>query len=184
MKEQMEVGLPEKLELQKFSDYIHISRKWFGYKIIFMTIFALFWNIFLLNFYANMEKDADVFAKIFPLIHVVVGIGISYYALAGWFNKSNIFVSKERIEINHKPIPWFGHKKIKSSELKQLYSKENVSNNRNNTTVTYEVHAILHNGTNTKLISDLDTSEQALYIEQEIEKYLGIKDSLVKGAIG
>lgn len=184
MKDHMDVGLPDKLELQQFSDYIHISRKWFGGQIIFLTLFAVFWNVFLFRFYASMNEDADIFAKLFPLIHVAVGIGVTYYAIAGWFNKSNIFVSRETIEINHRPVPWFGNKKLAASDLKQLYAKEKISNNRNGTTVTYEVHAILRNGKNTKLLSGLESSEQALYIEQEIEKYLGIKNSPVRGAIG
>lgn len=184
MEEHMEVGLPDKMALQKFPSYIHISRKWFGLQIIFMTVFAVFWNIFIFRFYVGMDESTDSFAKMLPLLHVVVGVCISYYGLAGWLNKSHIFVSKESIEINHKPMPWFGHKKINATDLKQLYSKEKISNSRNNTTVTYEVHAILSNGTNTKLLGGLESSEQALYIEQEIEKYLNIKDSPVKGAIG
>ncbi|MEP0355604.1 MAG: hypothetical protein ABJH06_06650 [Paraglaciecola sp.] len=184
MKEHMDLGLPEKLELQEFPDYMRISRKWFSGQVIFMTVFAIFWNGFLWQFYADMGEEADVFSKIFPLIHVAAGIGISYYAIAGWFNKSNVFVSKETIEINHKPIPWFGNKKMKSADLKQIYTKEKVTSGKNGTTVTYEVHAILNSGTNTKLLSGLEASEQALYIEQEIEKYLNIKNSPVRGAVG
>lgn len=184
MKESMALGLPEKIELNEYPDYLHITRKWFGMQVVFMTVFALFWNVFLVRFYAGMDEEAtDAFTSLFPLIHVAVGIGVSYYAIVGWFNKSNIFVSRDAIEINHKPLPWFGHKKLKSSDLKQLYTKEKVSSSRNGTTVTYELHAVLNNGTNTKLLSGLENSEQGLYIEQEIEKYLNIKNTPIKGAI-
>ena len=184
MTNHIDLGLPEKIELQEYPDYLHISRKWFGWQTVFMTVFAVFWNGFLYNFFNNMGEDTDLFTRIFPLIHVAAGVGISYHAIAGWFNKSNVFVSKEAIEINHKPVPWFGNKKLLSTDLKQLYAKEKISRNNNNTTVTYEVHAILNNGTNTKLLSGLETSEQALYIEQEIEKFLNIKNSPVRGEIG
>ena len=40
----------------------------------------------------------------------------------------------------------------------------------------------LYRGTTSKL-SGLDTSEQALFIEQEIEKFLGIEDKRVKGEL-
>lgn len=183
MKDHMEIGLPDKIELNEFPDYLHISRTWFGTQIIFMTVFAVFWNIFLVNFYAGMDEQSDIYTKLFPLIHVAVGIGISYYAIAGWFNKSNIFISRETIEINHKPLPWLGNKKLNSSDLKQLYTKEKVSKNRNGTSVTYEIHAILNNGSNTKILSGLENSEQGLYIEQEIEKYLKIENTPVRGAI-
>ena len=184
MKEHMDLGLPEKLEIHQHSNYMHISRKWFGLQVIFMTVFAIIWDVVLVNFYTDIGDEAGTLMRLFPLIHIAVGAGITYYAVAGWFNKSNIFVSKQSIEINHKPIPWFGNKKLKSTDLKQLYAKEKVSRNNNQTTVTYEVHAILNNDRNTKLLGGLVNNEQALYIEQEIEKYLGINDAKVKGEIG
>lgn len=43
---------------------------------------------------------------------------------------------------------------------------------------------ITNSGNDTKLLSGLKTSEQALYVEQEIEKYLGIKNKPVRGELG
>jgi hypothetical protein len=180
----MDIGLPEKLELNKFPTHIQITRKWFGPSIIFMTFFVIFWNVFLFNFYASMGEDADIFAKLFPLLHVGVGVSLTYYVIAGWFNKSTILVSKSALEINHKPIPWFGNKTLKSTDLKQLYAKEKINRNKNGTSIIYEVHAILRNERNIKLLSGLESSEQALYIEQEIEKFLKIKNVSVRGEIG
>lgn len=92
-------------------------------------------------------------------------------------------MSSETIEINHKPMPWFGSKRLAASDIVQLYAKEKISKNRNSTSVRYEVHVILKNNTNMKLLGGLENSAQALYIEQEIEKYLGIEDADVKGSI-
>jgi hypothetical protein len=88
------------------------------------------------------------------------------------------------LEISHKPIPWLGNKRLKSAELKQIYVKEKIKRNNNNTSVTYEVRAILLNGKSIKIISGLPNSEQALYVEQEIERYIGIEDVKVKGEVG
>lgn len=184
MKEHMDIGLPEKIDIKEFPTYIHITRKWFGAQILFLTFFAIFWNVFLFKFYAEFSETVDIWTKLFPLFHVGAGIGISYYAIAGWFNKSNIFVSKATIEISHKPLPWFGNKKLDATELKQLYVKEKINRNRNSTSVTYEVHAILHSQRNIKLLTGLENSEQALYIEQEIEKFLQIENAPVRGEIG
>jgi Tfp pilus assembly PilM family ATPase len=68
------------------------------------------------------------------------------------------------------------------ADLKQLYAKEKVSSSRNGTSITYEVH-VTRSGRNIKLVSGLESSEQAVYIEQEIEKYLNIKDIPVKGEL-
>lgn len=184
MKDYMDIGLPEKLQLETFSDYIHISRKWFGLQFIILTLFTLFWNGFLIHTYLLMGDEASLTMKSMPLLHAAVGIIMAYYVLAGWLNTTNIFVSRESLEINHKPLPWLGNKKLKSADLKQLYTKEKVSRKNNSNHVTYEVHAILHNGKNIKLLSGLESSEQGLYIEQEIEKYLNIENTPVRGEVG
>ena len=110
--------------------------------------------------------------------------GIAYTALAGWLNRTRITVDQGRISVRHGPLPWLGNKDLDGSTMKQLYSKEKISRGRNSTSVTYEVHAITTNGRNEKLLSGLETSEQALYIEQEIERYLRIEDAPVRGQIG
>jgi hypothetical protein len=38
------------------------------------------------------------------------------------------------------------------------------------------VHAATHDGRDTRLLEGLETRDQALYIEREIEKYLSIKN--------
>ena len=82
MTNHIDLGLPEKIELQEYPDYLHISRKWFGWQTVFMTVFAVFWNGFLYNFFNNMGGDTDLFARLFPLIHVAAGVGITYHAIA------------------------------------------------------------------------------------------------------
>jgi hypothetical protein len=52
---------------------------------------------------------------------------------------------------------------------------------KNSTSTTYEVYAILQDGARQKLLSGLHEIEQALYIEQEIERFLEIEDRPVRG---
>ena len=180
----IELGLPDKVEFYNRGSHIEIVRKWFGWQILFLTAFAVFWNGFLVNWYTRIPEDADLMAVLFPLIHVGVGVGLTYYVVAGWFNRTHILVSHRKLAVQHTPVPWFGNKEISASELQQVYAKEKISHSRNGTTVTYEVHAITHRGRNTKLVGGLESSEQALFIEQEIEKYLSIIDAPVKGEFG
>jgi hypothetical protein len=183
MEKKIEIGLPDKLELFHRGSNIEIVRTWFGWQILLMTGFAIFWDGFLFNWYSKVDKS-DAAMAYFPLLHVAVGIGLTYYVVAGWFNRTHVRVGLGKIAVRHRPIPWFGNKELEGSNLKQLYAKEKLSYSRNSTSATYEVHAITHNGQNIKLVGGLETSEQALYIEQEIEKYLGIEDIRVKGEIG
>jgi hypothetical protein len=150
----------------------------------------VFWCGFLFMWYSMAFAFGSAFGRefafvtLFPLIHVAVGVGITYTALAGWINRTRITVDQGRISVRHGPLPWLGNKDLDGSNVKQLYSKEKVSRGRNSSTTTYEVHALTASGKNEKLLSGLETSEQALYIEQEIERYFRIEDAPVRGQIG
>lgn len=180
----MELGLPDKLELRHEGSGLVIIRKWFGWKVLLTTAMAAFWIGFLFFWYSTARAFGDTFMLLFPLIHVAVGVGIAYNALAGWVNRTRIAVDQGRLSVRHGPLPWLGNKDLDGSTLKQLYTKEKISRGRNGSTTTYEVHAITSTGKNEKLLSGLDTSEQALYIEQEIERYFRIADAPVRGQLG
>ena len=47
--------------------------------------------------------------------------------------------------------------------------------------MTYEVHLIDRNYKHAKLVTGLPSSEHALYLEQEIERFLHIADRPVRG---
>ena len=184
MGKRMDLGLPDKLELRNQGTGIEIVRTWFGWSVIATTAFAVFWDGFLFFWYSMAFGTGNAMMTLFPLIHVAVGVGVTYAALAGWVNRTRIAVDQGRISVRHGPLPWLGNKDLDGSNLKQLYSKEKISRGRNSTSVKYEVHAITTSGKNEKLLSGLETSEQALYIEQEIERYFRIEDAPVRGQIG
>ena len=190
MDKRMDLGLPDKLELLHEGSSIVIVRQWFGWQVLLATAFAVFWNFFLVMWYSMTFAFGSgfggmfAFAALFPLIHVAVGVGITYGALAGWINQTRIKVDQGKLSVRHGPLPWLGNKDLDGSDLKQLYSKEKVSRGRNSTTTTYEVHVLTANGKNIKLLGGLETSEQALYIEQEIERYFRIEDTPVRGQLG
>jgi len=179
MSDFVDIGLPDKMNITQQYDSMTITRNWFGWEVIFMSLFAVVWNSVIFNNYSSLEGEESL-----PWIHILAGVVVSYYAITGWFNKTDIHVTKQHIQISHKPLPWIGNKKIDVNDIKQLYGKEKVSRSSNSSSVTYEVHVILNRGTDTKLLSGLTTSEQALYVEQEIEKYLAIKNKPVRGELG
>ena len=177
----MPMALPESLELIRHPDYIEIVRSWFGWHIIFLVFFCVFWDGFLFFWYAMAFEEGNIIMLLFPVLHMVAGVGLTYYTLAVWKNKTYIYASQLKISIFHKPFPWFGNTELMVAELKQLYVKEKVSRGKNGSTVTYELHAILKSDKDRKLIGGLPEPGQAQYIEQELEKYLRIKDIPVRG---
>jgi hypothetical protein len=182
MAERIDVGLPASLDIVHHGSHVEIVLKWFSWKIVALTGFAIVWDAFLLNWYVRVAPHDDPIATYFPLIHVAVGLGISYYVIAGWFNRTLILVGNGRVIVRHTPLPWLGTMEIDAFTLKQIYTQERVRHTRRGPSYsTYEVRAVTQNGRNIKLIGGLGTSEEALSIEQEIEKRLGIKNVPVAG---
>jgi hypothetical protein len=162
-----------------------ITRRWFGWQTVFLTGFAILWDGFLFFWYSLVFLGKGVPSVMFwfPLLHVIAGVVITYLALAGWLNRTRVTINFEKITVISGPLPFFNNRVVDSSAIKQLYSKERITRSRNGTNCTYAVHAILSDQKNIKLADGLESSEQALFVEQEIEKYLGIKDVPVKGEL-
>jgi len=179
----IDIGLPEKIEFIDHVSHIEIVRTWFGMQFLLLTAFAVFWDGFLFFWYSSLPADGPLIAALFPLLHVGVGVGITYYALAGWFNRTHIYVGQGRIGVRHGPLPWPGNKEINAIDVKQLYAKEKVSRSEDSTSVTFELRVVTKGGRNVKLVGGLETQEQAIFIEQKIEKHLRIEDAPVAGEI-
>ena len=103
--------------------------------------------------------------------------------LAGYLNKTVIKVGPGSLEVTSGPLPVPGNKRLETMNLKQLYSKERVPRGRRSASYTYEVHAVTQDDKDETVVSGLTDSAQALYIEQQIERSLGIKDQLVRGEL-
>ncbi len=123
---------------------------------------------------------------VFPLVHVAVGVGIGYSAVAGLLNRTTITIERDTLTVKHGPLPWLGNREIAKQDLQQLFCREKINHRRGNashsSTISYEVHAQLGDS-EVKLVSNLTDARQALFIEQLIETTLGVEDVPVAGEL-
>lgn len=172
--------------IQAGSQFILIYR-WFTLYHVAALAFCLVWNGFMLNWYENVTiEDFAEFnmAAYFPLLHVAVGIALAYYVLCGFINRTRIVVTRSALTVRHGPLPWLGNRTFSSDEIDQLYCKEKTrQSGQGGSTTTYRVHVRTKSGYEKPLVTGLSTREQARYIEQEIEKFLEIRDERVVGEI-
>lgn len=120
---------------------------------------------------------------LFPLIHVAAGIGITYFTVATIFNTTTILADYQTLSVSHKPIPWPGQKTFQRGDIDQLYSVEKMHRNKNGVNYTYEVRVLQKDRTQRALLTGLQNTEQALYVEQELERYFRIRDRPVPGEL-
>lgn len=176
--------MPSNVTVNDHGTGLTLNYRWYSPKFIFLIFFCIFWDGFLFVWYSQaLSTNAPLAAVLFPLLHVAVGVGFTYYTVAGFLNKTIVEVSREGLTIYHTPLPWFGNKSIPVSDIAQLYREEIVSQGSRSARVSYQLSAISRQNNKIKLLGGIDTADVALFLEQEIEKWLGIKDVKVAGEI-
>lgn len=179
--EPLPVPLPGGLIVGEAGGDLTIVRRWFSWVYIFLAFFCLFWDGFLVFWYAMaFQPGAPLVMKVFPLLHVGAGVFITYMTIAGFVNRTTFIVHRGLLSVRHGPLPWRGNLDVPTDGLAQLFCTEKISRGKNGTTVRYDVEAVLKDGRHLPIVRGLDDRDQALYIEQTLEKHLGIADRRVR----
>ena len=177
---QSEVALPKGFRIEDLGTTLKLTRRWFSPIFIFLVFFCIFWDGSLIMAYALMSSAAEI-GMLCTLPHVGVGVGLTYYTLLGFVNRTEISVVGGQLSVEHLPLPWPGRRRLRSDEIEQLYCTEVVHRGKNGTSYSYELHALLHDRKPLRLLSGLRVAEQARYVEQELERFLEIEDRLLEG---
>ncbi len=180
----------DRIEMKHEGGKLVLSRRWFEVIYVFLLFFALIWTgiafgfLSIFTFSNDTASDNRIFDWIFtlfPLIPVAAGLVMLYIALAGIINRTIITVDNVALSIRHFPLPWRHSGAIASGNIEQLYCREYQIQNRGQTWNRYDLCALLRSGIERKLLKGIDTAEDALYLEREIENHLGITDRPVAG---
>lgn len=179
-----DVPMPPGITCQNDGTNMVITRRWRSAILFFLIPFCIAWDSFLIFLYSMaFSGHTSWIMFVFPIAHVAVGVGLTYLVLATLFNRTVIIAGQGRLNISTGPIPWGRNIEMSSSEIDQLFCKSKANRGRNGTNMTYALWASLHDGTTCKLVGSVDDEDQVLFIEQKLEKALGIKDRPVPGEI-
>ena len=178
-----EIPLPKCFRIEDGVPF-RIVRRWFGPLAFFLLFFSAVWNGVVGAFVVGIvEGHIPKPVLAFLSLHLAAGVAVAYFTLCLFLNRTRVEIDGDRLRVRHGPLPWPGNRDLGTSELKQLWSRERVTRGKNGTSVTYEVHAALSSGGVVRLLSGLDSPEQALYVEQQLESRLGIRDQPVEGEL-
>jgi hypothetical protein len=170
---------PKEVTLHKKDDRMELSWRWFSWKYLPLVFFCIAWDGFLCFWYSiAFSTGAPWIMIVFPIAHLAVGVGLTYYTLAGFLNRSHVVVDRNTFSVNHGPLPWLGNLSVPVSQVKQLYCKE-----KRGKQTTYQLSVVLNDGRKKDLLSNLDSPEIGFYMEHQIENWLNIPDQPVHGEI-
>jgi len=179
-----EVPLPGGIRVESWGHELRVVRRWFTPAILFLVFFCIAWDSFLIFWYGiALTTEAPWLMVVFPVAHVAVGVGLTYYTLATLLNKTQLQVAGGVLSVTHGPVPWKGNVQLAASDIEQVFCTEKLTSSESQESRTYRVNAMLVSGRKVELMSDLTEADQALYIEQILEDHLGIVDRPVGGEL-
>lgn len=161
-----------------------VERRWFGLQDIFMLFFSIMWDGFLFFWYStalSAPGGLQPMLVLFPLLHVAVGVGMTYRAIAGLLNRTTVSVRDGRLTVRHGPLPWLGDRDLPTPSLRQLYVRSKTSRTKNGTRTSFKVCAENADRAEVVLVAGLTDRAQADYLEWVIEDHLGIENDPAYG---
>jgi hypothetical protein len=180
-----DIPLPPALRMTEVADGLEIRRRWFTPAVLFLVFFCVVWDGFLLFWYGiALTTRAPLIMSLFPLLHVAVGVVLTYSTVATLFNTTRIRLTWKDLSIVHGPLPWPGNRTIPRPEIDQLYCRRLTSRSSDSgPTSRYELWMTTKEGQARKLLGAGLDEQQALFVEQRVERALGIADRTVAGEI-
>lgn len=173
------IALPKDFEVRRELSTLYISIPWRSVRNKwFMTIFAVLWDLFMVPFIA-LALSGNTEVALFISLHFAVAVGITFYVLALWINSTKIRVDNSGIQVWHTPIPvpFTPRHFIPADEITQFYVEEYVPSRTNGRPdITFALRCKTKNGKDIRLVPGFTDPSGALYLEQEIEKFLKIAD--------
>ncbi len=156
---------------------LYIRRRWFHPSAFGLLFFCIFWDGFLVFWYAMafnalfQGKGAFVWVPIlFPILHVAVGVGLTYTVVATILNKTQILVDGDTLHIRHRPILWGGNHDLPLAEIRGF---ELDRKHARNSSATYSIGVQRANGSRVDLLTGLGV-DQASYIAFCLAEHLNV----------
>ena len=181
----LDVPLPDHVKLSHEGADLVLDVRWFRPVHLGMLLFAIFWDAFIVFWYrqALAHPSPGDIALWFPLLHVGVGLGITYSAITGLVNHTTVTVGSGAVDVKLGPLPWWGAKRVEASDIVQVFGEESISRTRSGASMSYHLNAITRDQRKIRLASSLGGKDVALFLEQEVERALGIADRKVPGEL-
>lgn len=150
-----------------------------------ILFFTLVWDAFILFFIAIILLSGSGFIPlVFMSLHILVGIGLTYYCLSVLLNTTSIYVSQSDLLISHRPLksPFNKDRSMEPKDIEQIYVERYVASTTNKQpNYAFKVLAVMRDGDKITLLKGITRLPYARFIEKEIERFLGLKDRQVEG---
>jgi hypothetical protein len=170
--ERREIPCPNHFSVSDDRSSLRISFRWISAGYIYALMICFFSNSFLVRYWYWMvfrPPGREMWlGVILGIPFTALGLIALYATLAGLINRTVIKVTSEFISVRHGPLPWRNNRSLRIDQLEQLYcNKHTKSGSR-----SYSLNGQTKEGNDIDLLADLDDPAKALFIKQEVERWL------------
>ncbi len=174
--------IPAGIEVDAFGPELTITRRWssgFPWREVVIAVvcdsFLVVWyGIVLYQCLAGEPPPKLWLAVIGCVPHCIAGLCLTYYAICCIFNRSVITLTKTGLTIRHGPLPLLWGENYSPQDFQQLFCREVKRQGKGYPLVAYELFAWNRDDSFDVLLTGLEDLVQAHFLEQRIERYLGL----------
>ena len=180
---------PQRFFVEEFGSELAVSYRWFTPALFFMAFFCLFWDGFMVMWYSIAisqilgGQPAAWAMAAFGLLHLAVGLGITYSTIASFVNRTEIKLAGGTLTVRHGPMRWSGNHTLSVDDILQFYCSDRTHSNRRRHWSSYQLNVLKKDGTKLVLLGSLTEPEEALFLEERLEAKLGIAPRSVPGEL-
>jgi hypothetical protein len=169
-----QVALPKDFRLEQDGQRTTVSWRWFKWNSLILVVFSALFTGYLVLEHSRLH--------IFELLtHIPMTGFLIYVTLMSMLNTSRLEVSGGELRIQHGPFPFWNitrDRTVSGREISQLYGQEMRGSKGK---ITYSLFALDSEGRKHELAFWLEDKNQVLYLEQTLERLLGLEDKPVEG---
>ncbi len=185
---------PRRVEVSRDDRGLILSYSWFQPRHIGLLVLALFWDAVWVQYYFDPfpeMRSGPTLLQWLPYIYSSLMVIVTYYFLAHTLNRTTITIGQGRLIVRQGPVWWPGNKSLETAGIRQVfcnYTNEDPPAPRNTmyrmkVLSTFHVNGVADPNDEVRILSFIPDANIALYLEQEIEKELGLEDRKVPGEI-
>lgn len=170
---------PRLVALEESRSGVRMSWRWWTWAHLFLVFFCIAWDGFLVFWYAMAlfapgKGGFAWLAILFPICHVAVGVGLTYFVIASAFNRTVVTLDAHELRVRHGPMPWLGNRTIERKRIHRLKLSATVSNNRSGYSTTYGLLAELDPDGQQTVIRSFQDAEHATYVARMLAARLEV----------
>lgn len=179
---------PANVKIKRIGDRVVYSTRWHSIgasilRTLVVTIWLLVASHILLTSVLKRDGWLGIYPSEYSYLHWLVIAALIWIAAAQILNSTTVSLSKQLMRIGHGPIPWGYPKSVPTKSIEQLFVASRVTQKKGDKQISYVLRAVDHKSNIISIPGRFSTAQEALFLEYDLEKELGLINRSQHGEI-